>query len=234
MSNAMKMLLFDKYWFGSRTTKLLSQKRRRHLAIFCIRFLWRGGPIQEKRRDHYLKKKPSSGILHQSNCSRIRLNNENSKFKREFITILIPLWQAAVQACGGWHVCLGTFLLWPKLLCQLWAPFSPILCALWGESKSLECLFQQSEAENIPAAFDIILPHDAGRYKLDQARVGARACAHKRVGVGHLACGYPRAGLQSACASRAGRGIVRKGWAQLLLQLKFTSIIPKGDRCAYI
>ena len=160
--------------------------------------------------------------------------NENWKFKREFINILVPLWQAAVQACGGWHVCLGTFLLWPKLLCQLWAPFSPILCALWGESKSLECLFQQSEAENIPAAFDIILPHDAGRYKLDQARVGARACAHKRVGVGHLACGYPRAGLQSACASRADRGIVRKGWAQLLLQLKFTSIIPKGDRCAYI
>ena len=65
-----------------------------------------------------------------------------------------------------WHVCLRrswgrTFLLWPKLLCLrfflceelegAWAPFSPILCALWGESKSLECLFQQSEAENIPA-----------------------------------------------------------------------------------
>ena len=58
-----------------------------------------------------------------------------------------------------WHVCLRrswgrTFLLWPKLLCLrfflceelegAWAPFSPILCALWGESKSLECLFQQS------------------------------------------------------------------------------------------
>ena len=28
-------------------------------------------------------------------------------------------------------------------------PFPPILCALWGESKSLECLFQQSQ-ENIP------------------------------------------------------------------------------------
>ena len=136
------------YIFACRTTKLLSQKRR-HLAVFCISFLWQKGTRLEKRRDYYLKKKPSSGILHQSNCSRIRPNNENSKFKREFITILIPLWQAAVQACGGWHVCLGTFLLWPKLLCQLWAPFSPILCALWGESKSLECLFQQSQ-ENIP------------------------------------------------------------------------------------
>ena len=55
-----------------------------------------------------------------------------------------------------------TFLLWPKLLCRAnasahasaralaavsWAPFWPFLCALWGESKSLECPFQQSQAE---------------------------------------------------------------------------------------
>ena len=69
MSNAMKMLLFDKYWFGSRTTKFLSQKRRRHLAIFCIRFLWRGGPIQKKEKITISKEKPSSGILHRSNCN---------------------------------------------------------------------------------------------------------------------------------------------------------------------
>ena len=59
------------------------------------------------------------------------------------------------------HTYEGRFLLWPKLLCLrfffvsmlegllCWAPFSPILCALWGESKSLECLFQQS-GENVP------------------------------------------------------------------------------------
>ena len=56
MSNAMKMLLFDKYWFRSRTTKSLSQKRRCHLAIFCIRFLWQGGPIQ-KKEDFTISKK---------------------------------------------------------------------------------------------------------------------------------------------------------------------------------
>ena len=154
-------------------------------------------------------------------------HNENSKFKREFITILIPLSQAAVQACGGWHVCLGTFLLWPKLLCQLWAPFSPILCALWGESKSLECLFQQSEAENIPAAFDIILPHDAGRYKLDQAQAGGRARACKRVGVGHFACGYPRAALQSAFRP-ARRSVVRMGRAAAAAAVEIYIHHPQG------
>ena len=40
--------------------------KRDYLAIFCISFYWQRGPIQKKRRDYYLKKSPSNGILHQS------------------------------------------------------------------------------------------------------------------------------------------------------------------------
>ena len=56
--------------FGCRTTKLVSQKRR-HLAVYCISFLWQMGTRPEKRRDYYLKNKPSSGILQQSNRNRL-------------------------------------------------------------------------------------------------------------------------------------------------------------------
>ena len=41
--------------FQCRTTKLLSQKRR-HLAIFCISFLWQRGTCPEKRKDYFLNK----------------------------------------------------------------------------------------------------------------------------------------------------------------------------------
>ena len=51
----MKMLLSNEYWFGPRTT-ITSQKRRRHLEIFCVRFLWRRG-------DPSRKKKPSSHLV---------------------------------------------------------------------------------------------------------------------------------------------------------------------------
>ena len=53
--------------FRCRTTKLLSQKRR-HLAVFCISFLWQRRTRPEKRRRLLpQKKRPSSCILHWSN-----------------------------------------------------------------------------------------------------------------------------------------------------------------------
>ena len=58
------------YTLRCRTTKLLSQKRC-HLAEFCISLYWQRGTCPEKRRDYYLKKSPSSGILHQSHCKRM-------------------------------------------------------------------------------------------------------------------------------------------------------------------
>ena len=56
--------------FQCRTTKLLSQKRR-HLAIFCISFLWQRGTRPENRRDYSNQKNPSIGLLHRSNCNRL-------------------------------------------------------------------------------------------------------------------------------------------------------------------
>ena len=56
--------------FRCRTTKLLSQKRR-HLAVFCISFLWQKGTCLEKRKYYYLNKKSSSGILHRSNRNQL-------------------------------------------------------------------------------------------------------------------------------------------------------------------
>ena len=73
--------------FGCRTTKLLSQKRH-HLAIFCISFLWQRGTRPEKRRDYYLKKSPSSGILHQLHCQWMlwfRLNYSQEKNKKTLV-----------------------------------------------------------------------------------------------------------------------------------------------------
>ena len=64
------MRKFSKTWLRCRTTKLLSQKRH-HLAAFCISFYWQRGTRPEKRRDYYLKKSPSSGILHQLHCKRM-------------------------------------------------------------------------------------------------------------------------------------------------------------------
>ena len=62
-------------------------------------------------------------------------------------------------------------------------------------------------------------------------RVGARASV--QAGGGRPFCLRVSAGGPAVSVRpRAPVDIVQMGWAQLLLQLKFTSIIPKGDRCA--
>ena len=68
----------DRKVLQCRTTKLLSQKRR-HIAAFCISFYWQKGTRPKKRRDYYLKKSPSSCILHQSHCKRMLWLRQNRK-----------------------------------------------------------------------------------------------------------------------------------------------------------
>ena len=50
----------------------VEQQKRRHLAVFSISFLWQRGTCPEKRKDYYLNKKPSRGILHRSNLNRLQ------------------------------------------------------------------------------------------------------------------------------------------------------------------
>ena len=100
--------------FGCRTTKLLSQKRR-HLAVFSISFLWQKGTRPEKRKDYYLNKKPSRGILHRSNLNRLLwiLPNWNlalctevrfsSFFSGGFITAIVG--KTTGKETGKTHVC---------------------------------------------------------------------------------------------------------------------------------
>ena len=75
-----------------RIIKLLSRKRR-HLVVFCISFYWPRGICPEKRRDCYLKKSPSSGILHQWTCKQmfwLRLNCEDPARSWENLNFCFP------------------------------------------------------------------------------------------------------------------------------------------------
>ena len=81
---------------GCRTTKLPSQKRH-YLAVFCISFYWQRRPAQKKRRDYYLKKSPSNGLLHQSHRKRmlwLRPNWLNKKKRLKHHKSAIYCWRA--------------------------------------------------------------------------------------------------------------------------------------------
>ena len=56
----------------------MSQKRG-HLALFCISILWQRGTHPQKKNILLSQKKPSSGILHQSNCNRLLWLHPNSR-----------------------------------------------------------------------------------------------------------------------------------------------------------